>query len=74
MKKHLAPTYSQLIDQNYICWFKKSNSYIIINEILNSYLTNYLAAKDKSQFLKELVNIGKLKNGNPEAETVEEVQ
>ena len=70
MKKHLAPTYSQLIDQNYICWFKKSNSYIIINEILNSYLIHYLAAKNKSQFLKELVSIGKLKNGNQEAEAI----
>jgi len=70
MKNNLAQTYTQLIGQNYILWFKKSNSYIILNELLYSYLTIYLAAKNKSQFINEIVNLKGFKNKNSEATAI----
>jgi hypothetical protein len=70
MKNNLAPTYTQIIDKNYILWFQKSNSYIIVNETLNYYLTMFLAAKNKSDFISKFSNTGKFKNENLEAEAV----
>lgn len=70
MKNNLAPTYSQIINPYYILWFQKSNSYIIINEVLNHYLTNYLAASNKSDFISKITSTGNFKNGNSEAEAI----
>ncbi|SNR30155.1 hypothetical protein SAMN06265371_10111 [Lutibacter agarilyticus] len=70
MKNNLAPTYSQIIDQHFIHWFQKSNSYIIINEVLNNYLTNYFTAKNKSDFIFKVASTEKLKNENLEAEAI----
>ena len=70
MKNNLAPTYSQIIDQHYIHWFHISNSYIIINEVLNNYLTIYLAATNKSDFISKIASTGKFNHGNVEAEAI----
>lgn len=70
MKNNLAPTYTQLIDHHYILWFEKPNNYIIINQELHNYFTQYFAAKNKLQFIKEIGFKEKLKNGVLDAEAV----
>lgn len=54
MKANLAPKHSQKIGDNFVLWFEKPNSYVIISSIAYQLLTCYFESKNKEAFIQYL--------------------
>lgn len=54
MNTELAPKYSQQVGNNVVQWFEGSNSYVVITQLIQSLLIDFLEAKNELAFVEHI--------------------
>ncbi len=54
MKAELAPKYSQKVGDNYVLWFERSNSYVVLSSTAYLLLIAYFESSNRTSYLKHL--------------------